>query len=201
MFRTYNIFTSTNKTTKIALSFTNEKDEKDNNLYVCPPLIKKEIKNVEILDNNFILSYILNSGYSLDLISQAKKYPNINIETFSKKIINFQTPSNITFHPISNELFIEKLRTCSYYISTAGFDSISEALYLQKQVRLIPTKGHIEQKYNAIDAQRAGLAFKSKDFDLGFFFKEKTDKNNLSVFKNWVDLYDNKIIEIIESKL
>ncbi|MDA3802733.1 MAG: hypothetical protein PF488_02420 [Patescibacteria group bacterium] len=201
IFRTYNKFTSTKKSTKIALSFTKENDEEKNKLYICPPLIRKEIKNADILDKDFILSYILNPGYSKDLIKQAEHNPDLNIETFSKKEINYKTPININFYPISNELFIKKLSTCSYYISTAGFDSISEAIYLQKQVRLIPTKGHIEQKYNAIDAQRAGLAFKTNSFDLSFFFKEKTDKSKLSAFKNWVDLNDNKIVKIIESKI
>jgi len=199
-FNLYNRFTAPKKSIKIALSFTKEKDIKRKNLYVCPPLIKSPIKNSNPRNKPYVLSYILNPGYLKDLKREAITHKNLKIETFTKeKLNNFEIPKNLNINLLSNELFIKKLSECSYYISTAGFDSISEAAYLQKQIQLIPTKGHIEQKYNGIDAERSGIGINSNKFDLSLFFKEKTNKESLLAFKEWVDKFDNKIIQIIEN--
>lgn len=201
IFRIYNNICSPKQSIKLALSFTKEEDELENNLYICPPLIKFGIKNSKPSNNNYILSYTLNPGYSKDLIIQAKNNNKINIETFTKSKILPKHPNNIKIHPLSNELFIDKLINCKYYISTAGFDSICEAAFLQKQIRLVPTKGHIEQKYNAIDANRAGIAIRANDFNIEHFLTSKADTNKLCSFKEWVNGFDNKILNIIEENI
>lgn len=199
-FDLYNRFTAPKKSIKIALSFTKENDIKNKNLYVCPPLIKSIIKKSDPKNYAFVLSYVLNSGYLNDLKTEALKYPDLKIEAFTKDSLNnFLIPKNLNINLLSNELFIKKLTECSYYISTAGFDSISEAAYLQKQIQLIPTKGHIEQKYNGIDAERSKIGINSTKFDLSLFLNKKINKKHLLNFKNWVDNYDDKIINIIES--
>lgn len=43
---------------------------------------------------------------------------------------------------------------CRAYATTAGFESICEAMYLGKPVLMVPA--HIEQDCNAHDAMRAG---------------------------------------------
>lgn len=43
---------------------------------------------------------------------------------------------------------------CKAYASTAGFESICEAMYLGKPVLMVPA--HIEQDCNAYDAMKAG---------------------------------------------
>ncbi len=198
-FKFYNRFTAPKKSIKIALSFTQEKDIENKNLYVCPPLIKSAIKKSGIKNDGFVLSYILNPGYLKDLRHEALIHKHFLIEAFTKdKLSNLRMPSNLNINLLSNELFIEKLAECTYYISTAGFDSISEAAYLQKQIQLIPTKGHVEQKYNGIDAERSGVGINSTSFNLSIFLKEKTNKDSLLAFKKWVDEFDDKILYLIE---
>lgn len=54
---------------------------------------------------------------------------------------------------------------CKAFATTAGFESVCEALYLQKPVLMVPV--HIEQECNAFDATRAGAGIRSDRFDPG----------------------------------
>ena len=53
---------------------------------------------------------------------------------------------------------------CMAYASTAGFESICEAMYLGKPLMMVPS--HIEQKCNAFDATKFSAAVESDKFDL-----------------------------------
>lgn len=53
---------------------------------------------------------------------------------------------------------------CRAYASTAGFESICEAIYMGKPVLMVPA--HIEQECNAYDAMCAGAGIISTSFSL-----------------------------------
>jgi len=203
IFSFYNSFNAPRKRIKIALSFANEKDCPKKNLFVCPPLIREVIKKSFIKEDDFFLAYLLNKGYSQEIINWSKDNPNIKIEAFWNKPeqeITIISPC-LTFHHLGGQKFIDYLASCSGYISTAGFDSIAEAAYLQKNIIMVPTKNHFEQKCNAVDAVRTGIATEAEHFDLSLTKNEnETRKKSLITFKDWVDEFDNKIIEIIETK-
>ncbi len=190
---------------KIALSFTNEKDALAKKLLVCPPLIRKEIKYLKPENHSFILSYLLNDGYCQQIINWSKENPQQIIEAFwdkNNEVIAHKFEQNLTFHPISGQLFLDFLKDCSSYVSTAGFESICEAAYLQKNILMIPTINHYEQLCNAIDAKRAGLAESDNYFNIDLILNKKANSENTKLaFKNWVDNYDQKIIKIITNKL
>lgn len=203
LFKVYNSFNSIKRGVKICLSFTKEIDIEKENLYVCPPLIKSEIKNkhLKTRDNNFILAYLLNSGYSQEIIKWSKNN-NVKIEAFrnspetkKEKINDF-----LTFHHLNNALFNEKLSECSAYVSTAGFESVAEAAYLEKKTMMIPTKNHFEQSHNAIDAMRAKIAISAKHFNISLILEAQDEFfSGIEKYQKWCQ-EENKIIEIIEKK-
>jgi UDP:flavonoid glycosyltransferase YjiC (YdhE family) len=53
---------------------------------------------------------------------------------------------------------------CMAYASTAGFESVCEAIYLEKPVLMVPS--HIEQECNAFDAMKSGAGVSADKFDL-----------------------------------
>ena len=198
----YNRLTAPRRSFKIALSFSQEKDIEKQRLFVCPPLIRQLIKDQAPSKGGFILAYLLNVGYSQEIIAWSAKNPGVKIHAFWNKPESGATElsADLTFHELHGEKFIGHLVNCDAYVSTAGFDSIAEAAYLQKDVLMIPTKHHFEQKCNAQDAKRTGIAISSDRFDLSLLIeKEKTHSDAaLSAFKEWVDDYDDKIIGILE---
>jgi len=200
-FKFYNYLNAPKKCIKIALSFTSEPDQEKNKLFICPPLIRQTIKDQIPTDEKFLLLYILNSGYSEEIINWGKNNSFTKIEAFwnqpEKEETNFG--QNLTFHPLSGEKFINYLSRCSAYASTAGFDSICEAAYLQKAILMVPTKNHFEQQCNALDAHRAGLAISATDFNLDLIIKSQNKNTQALInFKSWVDNYDDKIVKLLE---
>ncbi len=198
----YNRLTAPRHGLRVALSFTEEADFKKMNMVVCPPLIRHNLTCQAPISGNFILVYLLNAGYSQEIITWNGQNPQIKIEAFWNKPESETTimNDNLTFHHLHGEKFIDRLINCRAYVSTAGFDSIAEAAYLQKDILMIPTKNHFEQKCNAHDACRAGIALTADNFDLSLLVdKEKTHPDSaLRAFKEWVDNNDDKIIEMLE---
>lgn len=198
-FLLYNNFLAGKKTTKIALSFIKEEDEKLKRLIVCPPLIRKEILEASIENQNFIMVYLLNSGYGKSVESWAELHPENNFETFCDKEEN--NLKNLHYNLLNDCSFAETIRKCSTYVSTAGFDSIAEAAYLDKNIIMIPTGHHFEQLCNAYDADRLGIAVYGKNFNPEIITEDKKTqlKKNRMIFKNWVDCEGDKIIEVLEN--
>jgi uncharacterized protein (TIGR00661 family) len=55
----------------------------------------------------------------------------------------------LTFHRISDRLFLDLMRGCRGLVTTAGFQAVAEAMWLGKPVLMVPTGGHSEQRWNA----------------------------------------------------
>ncbi|MFA5000064.1 MAG: glycosyltransferase family protein [Patescibacteria group bacterium] len=205
-FKLYNRLTSPRRAVRIALSFAAAGDQKDKKLFIVPPLIRETIKNQKTNNNDYLLVYLLNHGYSEKIIALSQAHPELKIEAFWDKSTGETAPAgpNLNFHPLSGQKFIDYLANCRAYISTAGFDSVAEAAYLQKEILLVPTKNHFEQKCNAFDAARGGLAVSADDFDENALLKlEKNRKSEAAkdgrkAFKSWVDSHDYKIIDVLE---
>lgn len=185
----------------LALSFRPFQASKNPKLQVLPPLLRKQLFEIQPSDEDFILAYMVNPGYAAELIEQAKQHPDLKIEAFwdNKDHSNpYQALPNLTFYPINDRLFLEKMGRCRAYISTAGFESICEAMYLGKPVLMIPVAGQYEQACNALDASIAGAGIWSDRFDL------RALKGLLTHHKQTIDSNTNWIktgISMIEKKL
>ncbi len=204
-FSFYNHLTSYGSQALLALSFTKEVDIPDRKIYVCPPLIRQEIKKLVPTRQDFILSYMLNPGYCDEIKIWSEKNPEQKIEAFWDKKDEPNVKSfgpNLNFHPISGQKFLDLLRDCSTYISTGGFDSISEAAYLQKNILMVPVKNQYEQLCNAHDALRAGLAIFDSFFNIDAALANQKIRQEEPgrIFKNFVDQEENKIVDIITLK-
>ena len=130
-----NKITSQNCHKYLALSFRPYDPIQIKNTIVVPPLLKEEIKKGIVVHEDFILGYMVNDGYAEDLISWHKNNKSIKIHCFwDRKNMpeTFMPHENLTFHLIKNDLFIDLMRRCNGFFSTAGFESICEAMYMQK---------------------------------------------------------------------
>jgi uncharacterized protein (TIGR00661 family) len=204
-FSFYNHLTSYGSKSLLALSFTKEVDVPNRKIFVCPPLIRKDIKKLAPAREDFILSYMLNPGYCEEIKEWSAKNPEQKIEAFWDKKDEPNIKSfgpNLNFHPIGGQVFLDLLQNCTTYISTGGFDSISEAAYLQKNILMVPVKNQYEQLCNAHDALRAGLAIFDSFFNIDAALANQKIRQEEPgrIFKDWVDNESNKIIDIVTLK-
>jgi len=204
VFQLFTRLTGYGSTAKLALSFKNFPDLPQKNLFIMPPLLRPEIKQLTTERQDHILIYILNSGYADEIRAWQIKHPEIKIKVFWDNHEfgdNYFPQPNLSFHLINAEKFLEALKTCRGFMSTAGFESICEAAFLGKPIFLRPTKKHFEQKCNALDAERSNIGIKDEYFDFDRFIKhiENYDTKQTE-FKNWVEQAEKKFLEIIENK-
>jgi uncharacterized protein (TIGR00661 family) len=175
----------------LALSFQHMKDEPKKKLYVMPPLLREKVKIQPTSSKPHFLVYMVNHGYSKEVREFHKRYPEIPIHCFWDKKdepTELKIDENLTFHQLDDEKFIQLMASCRGYLTTAGFESVCEAMYLGKPVLMVPVEGHYEQACNALDAQKAGAGVSSSIFDpevlLVYLPKHKDVGDE---FRNWCD--------------
>jgi uncharacterized protein (TIGR00661 family) len=184
--------TSHGASKKLALSFREMPDCEEKKIYVVPPLLRKEVLEAHHEPGEYLLVYMVNAGFSEDIIKWHKQNPDTAIELFSdRKDIADKTiiDGNLSFNKLNDKEFLHKMRFSKAYASTAGFESICEAMYMQKPVMMVPPEGHFEQACNALDAELAGAGIQAKEFDLSKFlaYIPKHKNTQSETFKKWVN--------------
>ena len=153
----------------LALSFRPMADATKKKVYVVPPLIRQEVKDLPVSQGKSILLYMVNPGYGEEVEKFHRTFPEVSLDCFwdmKDKPEVWKVDETLTFHQLSDHKFLDKMSKCAGYITTAGFESVCEAMYLGKPAMMIPVKGHYEQACNAIDAENAGAGIGNDSFDI-----------------------------------
>lgn len=182
--------TATNAKLLLGLSFVDMAHAPKRKLYVVPPLLRPEVLEIQPREGNYFHGYLLNSGYADEVINWHAENPETELHFFwdNKSAAEVtEVKPNLTFHKINDQKFLEFMQSCRGFATTAGFESICEAMYMNKPVLMIPTAGHFEQKCNALDAKRAGAGILSNSFNLSLL-KEFMPEHRLNhnQYKQWV---------------
>ena len=184
----------------LALSFRKMPDEDQKKLKVVPPLLRKEVLDTVPVNGNYIHGYMLNSGFAEDVALWHKQHPDVCLRFFWDKKTDeplTEIDSTLSFHTLDDKEFLNQMAGCKAYASTAGFESVCEAMYLGKPILMVPS--HIEQECNASDAMKSGAGVSSDRFDLSllleFASRFKPDKE----FPEWARSAESIIVSELES--
>ena len=175
---------------RLALSFYPGEDLPGRRLFVCPPVLRRQLFELRPDPNGkYLLVYLLNHGYETEIEGWHRQHAEVPIHCFYDKPgappEERRTP-NLTFHALHGEKYLRLMAGCLGVVCTAGFESISEAAYLGKRLLMVPVQNHPEQTVNALDAQLAGLGVHDTGFRLSRLL-ESTDAKASAGFKQWVD--------------
>ncbi len=175
----------------LALSFQSFPDLPRKKLFVVPPLLRSEVKALRPTAGNSLLIYMVNPGYGAEVEAFHKAYPEIALDCFWDKKDQPEeliVDKTLTFHQLNDQKFIEKMAQSRGYITTAGFESVCEAMYLGKPTMMIPVKGHYEQACNAVDGEKAGAGIQNNAFNIKKLVDYIPQYQDTSVFfKPWAD--------------
>jgi uncharacterized protein (TIGR00661 family) len=186
----------------LALSFYPLRDCKGEQNTVVPPLLRREVLEMQVSEGDYILVYMLNAGYEEEIRLWHQRNPFVRLYCFWDKK---QAPAEwvvddyLTFFTIDDAKFIRYMAGCKAYVSTAGFESICEAFYFNKPVMLIPA--HIEQEVNAQDAASTGYGIASSTFDMDkliAFINSRRPRPN-TLFRSWVDSAETVFLNLLAS--
>lgn len=175
----------------LALSFQHFDDVPKKRMHVVPPLLRSEVRTLPVEDKGHLLIYMVNPGYSSDVERFHTLHPSIPLVVFwdhQEKPKTVRVDDNLTFNQLDGPRFLETLASSKGLVTTAGFESVCESMWLGKPVMMIPVEGHYEQMCNAIDATKAGAGISSDAFDISEFVDYLSDHTDIShAFRGWVD--------------
>lgn len=178
---------------KIGMHFTKMDD------FVYYPVVRKEIRNANIINDNFILIYLLTySDDELMKVLRDKRFSDYKFIIYSKTEKNPITFQNISIFPLNMESFTKHLTQCAGIITAGGFQTISEALYLHKKLLVIPMKGQPEQKANAsiLEKMNVPIAKKPDTETILAWLNDNSTNNNHIEMKNDIDKIIHRIMDI-----
>ena len=146
------------------------------------PIIRKEIRYRNITNKGHYTVYL--PSYSDEkIIKVLSSIKDIKWQVFSKKTKEHQFFHNITILPINDDAFIRSMASAKGIICGAGFATPTEALYLRKQLLVIPMKNQYEQQCNALTLKEMGVTV-----------VKKLSKKQLPKIEKWIN--SNKIVEV-----
>lgn len=152
----------------LGLSFDKQADVPAQRLRVVPPLLRRAVTDLQPTTEPYMLAYTTQPGLKSEVLKAHKERPDVPIRYFHSgvKAAEESVDDTLTCYKIDGQRFLEAMQHCRAVVSTAGFESVCEALYLGKPVLMIPQPNHYEQMGNALDGQRAGVGLASDSFDL-----------------------------------
>ena len=186
---------------KIALSFYSINDHKKNAIIGFPPLLRKEVLVQEIKESEYLLVYLVNNGYTEEIINWHKKNPDVELHCFTdKKELDGKYDDKLYFHKLDDKKFLRMMGECKGLISTGGFESVCEAKYMGKPVLMVPVEGNYEQYCNAHDACKTGTGIRDSSFNIDRFLNYlPSHEQNQDTFRQWVNSAEEKLIEQLSS--
>ena len=199
MLRFFTRMTACRASKKLALSFRAMEKDDEQQIVVMPPLIRQEVTAIQPEDGNYIHGYMVNSGFADSVERFHAIRPEVSLKFFWDKADAEEVTKideTLRFYQIDDVKFLNGMAGCRAYASTAGFESICEAMYLGKPVLMVPA--HIEQDCNAYDAMMSGAGIVSDSFDLEpllRFVGRYTPSRN---FVSWVRSCERRIILELE---
>lgn len=155
---------------RLALSLYPAPSRPADSLVVLPPLLRGQLFRQPLGQSEpFFLVYLLNSGYAEEVIRWHEHHPEVSLHCFWDRPDADpveQYDDTLTFHQLDDQKFLALMARCRGFVSTAGFESVAEAMYLGTPVQVVPVEGHFEQLCNAFDTVRAGAGIRSARFNI-----------------------------------
>jgi uncharacterized protein (TIGR00661 family) len=121
------------------------------------PVIRPAIRDLKQAIDGSVLVYL--PAFSPDVLEPVfSAFPERTWHVFVRSgLVPFDSVNNVIWHTIDQAAFLDRLGRCSHVLCSAGFELPAEALFLGRQVAVIPIVGQFEQACNAQEAARLGV--------------------------------------------
>ena len=205
MLKLFTRFTAINASKILALSFRNESTNDDDLIQIVPPLLRKEVLNISTKNGNYIHGYLLNVGFAESLRKWSENNPQQKLHFFWDKsdvTDSYMLSNSLCMHKLDDKRFLKYMAGSMAYATTGGFESVCEAMYMQKPVLMVPA--HIEQECNVMDATQSGAGVGANNFDLSqlieYIPNYQPDLNFNAWCKSAESVYVYELVNLSNSK-
>jgi uncharacterized protein (TIGR00661 family) len=155
-------------------------DRFDNNIFT--PVIRKQIREANICNQGHYTVYLPAYG-DAELYNFFSTFSNTKWQIFSKHNRSPFKLGNVQVMPLNNEAFIESMASSTGIVCGAGFETPSEALFMNKKLLVVPMTNQYEQLCNAEALKRMGVPV-----------IKKLHKNYVSTIADWIE--NGKVIHV-----
>jgi uncharacterized protein (TIGR00661 family) len=195
-------FTAIGAQKLLALSFREMPHQPERRVFVTPPLLRREIKSLSVSVQDYWLVYVNYPHFVAQVEAWHAQHPNIKLHCFydnkNATTDEIRIDETLTFHKLNGEKFLKMMANCRGLVTTAGFESVCEAMYLDKPTLMVPA--HFEQSCNAVDAQIAGAGVGASTFDLSILANYLPEHQPVgNTFKDWYNGQSYLMVQQLES--
>ena len=195
--------TASRATRRLALSLYDAPDLPSERLSVMPPLLRDELFNQPLgVAEPFFLIYLFHHSFAEAVLRWHQQNLDVSLHCFwnnpdAEDIRVYD--KTLTFHRLHDERFLSMMARCQGVITTAGFESMAEAMYLGKPLLLIPMHKHFEQHCNGIDGFNAGAGIQAEDFAIDRLVRFLPEyQYDAASFRTWIAGAEKRFIQEIE---
>ena len=172
---------------------------------VVPPLLRRDLFALADLEaDGSLLVYLMDAALAPPLVAWSDRHPAVRLHVFADVAAHAHSPA-LTFHGLSGRAFLERMAVARGVVCTAGFESVSEAMWLGRPALMVPTPNHYEQRCNAADAEAVGAGWAAETLDLGPFL-ERLDADDAGAraaatvrFRAWVAQAEDRAVGAVEA--
>lgn len=123
--------------------------------FIEPPIIRKSIKELNPVSDGHVTAYLPAFDHET-LASIFSKIPQVQWHVYAPGCESAYEKQNVKVNPVSKDGFLKSLESCLGIVSSAGFETTSEALFLGKKLLVIPIRNQYEQLCNAAALEELG---------------------------------------------
>jgi uncharacterized protein (TIGR00661 family) len=116
--------------------------------FIYTPIIRDDvIKNTSSKKDHYVI-YLPNK-HVLSYLKMLTYFQKTPFYIFTSEVTKIHSHKNVKIIPVNKNLFLDQFLNCQGVITNSGFQTTSEAIYLNKKVLTIPIKGQYEQEVNS----------------------------------------------------
>ena len=172
---------------------------------VVPPLLRRGLFALGGRETDgSVLVYLMDPALAPPVVAWSDRHPGVRVHVFSDTEPVAHSPA-LTFHGLSGRAFLERMAVARGVVCTAGFESVSEAMWLGRPALMVPTPDHYEQRCNAADAAAHGAGWAAETLDLDPFL-DRLDADDAAAraaatagFRAWVAQAEDRAVGAIEA--
>ena len=124
--------------------------------FIEGPVIRSEIRQLNPSVGDHVTVYLPAFDHET-LVSVFSRCSQVKWELFSPLCNSPYTQRNIAVHPVGNIPFLKSMESSIGIITSAGFETCAEAIYLGKKLMVVPIKNQYEQLCNAAALEKMGV--------------------------------------------
>lgn len=178
----------------LALSY--KKEQGSASIRVIPPLVRRDFREMNYVQGDSYLVYMLHEGFIYDLVRLAEELPGFRADVFSSHKPAYEIPEGIRIHPFHAKEFSTLMASCKGLITTAGFDTAAEAAYHGIPLVVIPSHNHYEQNCNGADIAAKGIGIVASQIDRETL--EGIHSSDCRDYRAWVGEAGEQIIKCLK---